>query len=172
MKRSIQDSTAPIPKPVFLTKAQHEQQAPERRHIRVTGHRPNQEEFILSSNKEREEESKVCEHAQLEKLVEGEKEKEVESVKKQYTRSKSPKMSQEEEKLVEGEKKKEIKSIKEQYIRSKKPKMRVILRDLEENIMSKKGEKLAEEKDVESIKEQYVRSKKPKMRVITPRDIF
>ncbi|CAL5199517.1 unnamed protein product [Lathyrus oleraceus] len=141
MKRSIQDSTAPIPKPVFLTKAQHEQQALERRNIRVTGHRPNQEEFILSSNKEREEESKVCEHAQLEKLV-------------------------------EGEKKKEIKSIKEQYIRSKKPKMRVILRDLEENIMSKKGEKLAEEEDVESIKEQYVRSKKPKMRVITPRDIF
>lgn len=67
MKRSIADSTAPIPK------AQCEHLPLESRHIQVTGRRHNQE----NRDKEREEEN----------VAEGEKEEEVELIK-----SKKPKM--------------------------------------------------------------------------------
>ncbi|CAI8584383.1 unnamed protein product [Vicia faba] len=81
MKRSIDDSTATIPKPVFLTKARRERQALERHHIQVTGHRRNQEDFLLSTN------NRDKEHEEEIKPAEREKEEEVETIK-----SKKPKM--------------------------------------------------------------------------------
>ncbi|AES74381.1 putative RNA helicase [Medicago truncatula] len=105
-----------IPKPVFLTKAQREQAALERRHNQVAAshkkelllrpsdsdrrsyrerdrerERDNRDRERRNRDREREEEDKAREHARSEKLAERKREQDLESIKEQYLGSKKPK---------------------------------------------------------------------------------
>ncbi|WJX96994.1 Envelope glycoprotein gp160 [Trifolium repens] len=173
MKRLADESAvATIPKPVFLTKAEREQLALQRRHDQIAGHKRNQEQLLLSTNN-RPSDPKPSDSDRRDRDRDRDRERDRD---RDSYRDRDRDRERDRDRDRERERERERERDRDRDNRDRERRNRDKEREEENKARERvREEKLAErerEKELESIKEQYLGSKKPKKRVIKPSEKF